>query len=92
MEVPYTGTKDIDIYAETLVDLKMIITKLISKYTNIKHFFKQAKNDNSYIYKTADITVTIMNDNLGIIIFHDNSAVKVITIAKREMYLLNNIL
>jgi len=92
IETKFSGIKNIDIHDETNFTVKSIISQFIERYTNVESFFTSATNRNNIIYKTADITVIIMNNNLGIIDFHDNSAVKTIKVAKREMFMLNNIL
>jgi len=84
------GDKDISIYDECHITLKVIIDSLIEKYTDISHFFEKADKDHSR-YETENISVTIMNDNSGYVYFRVNSAVNTITISKRELYLLQNI-
>ena len=85
------GEKNINVYDEDHVNLKFIISKLIARYTNIDSFFDQAKSQYSVMYRTADITVTIMNDNTGFIHFYENSAVQAIKVSKYQLYLLKNI-
>jgi len=84
--------KNIDVHDESYIDLKIILSKLIERYDGMKSFFERAIHENSAIYKTKYITVTIMNEHLGFINFHQDLAVKTVKVAKRELYLLKNIL
>ena len=87
------GEKNLHIYDDDKpIDMmKAIISKLISKYTNIKSFFDVSVTANSYLYKTPEITVTIMNNHTGYIEFFENSrsSVTMITITKRPIFLLS---
>ena len=76
------GNKIIPIHADTSIDMKMVISKLISKYTNIGSFFDISVENDNYLYKTNEITVVITNDFVANINFHAHSAIKAISIKK----------
>ena len=92
------GEKNLHIYDDDSPDspfdmMKAIMSKLISKYTDVKSFFDISVTSNSYLYKTPEITVTIMNNHTGYIEFFKNShsSVIMITITKRPIFLLSAI-
>jgi hypothetical protein len=86
------GEKNIDIYDESDIDLKAIITRVITKFDGTVTFFNKATKKLSSIYQTEYISVTIMNDHLGYINFHAHKSINTIKVTKRELFLLKNIL
>jgi len=88
------GEKNIDVHEDPSISLENMIERLIAKYHGEMCFFLTAIKKMGTIYITDDTTVTMMNDNLTIIEFDTNplSSVKTIRIAKRKLYLFNNIL
>ena len=88
------GEKNIDVHEDPNISLEYMIEQLIQKYHGMINFFLEANKRMGTLYITDDITVTIMNQNLAVIEFDTNplSSVQSIRIAKREIYLFNNIL